>query len=379
MKLPIYVENTLKILESKQYTALLVGGCVRDELLGRRPKDFDIATDATPDVVQALFSRTVATGAKFGTVRVLYGKNEVEVSTFRTESAYSDKRHPDSVKFTLNIEEDLARRDFSVNAMALSLRGDLSDPFGGRVDLERKIIRCVGNAQDRFSEDALRMLRALRFCAQLDFTLDADTLTALKRCASECSTLSAERVREELMKTLCSPKPEYAGDMIKYKLLENYLEDKNCDLSTLGRLPQYARLTHFCHALKKSGAIDEVGSFLRSLRFSRTETELCIAACKLLDEGMVDAKRALRDYGAPVVRAAYPRGQVWRAVLRSGECYSVDLLNISGAELHKLGYSGADIGAELRRLLELVIDDPSLNSRETLLSLARQNFGGMYE
>ena len=161
------------------YEACPVGGCVRDLLLGRAPGDWDIATSARPEAVTALFERTVPTGLKHGTVTVLLGGMALEVTTFRGESGYSDGRHPDRVTFGVGLREDLARRDFTINAMALAPDGSVLDPFGGRADLARRLIRCVGEPERRFTEDALRMLRAVRFAAQLGFSLEARTAAAL--------------------------------------------------------------------------------------------------------------------------------------------------------------------------------------------------------
>ena len=191
--------------------ALLVGGCVRDMLRGRKPKDIDITTDALPSETRKIFPRSVPTGEKYGTVTVFYGKGKAEVTTFRTESGYTDSRRPDGVAFVKTVNEDLSRRDFTVNAMAMAKRGDIIDLFGGRDDLHNKIIRCVGDAETRFSEDALRMLRAVRFSAQLGFSIDAATEAAIKKLAPLAKNLSRERVRAEMMKTLLTNRAETAG------------------------------------------------------------------------------------------------------------------------------------------------------------------------
>lgn len=185
-------------LEEAGFQAYLVGGCVRDQLLGKEPQDYDICTDALPDQVQSLFPRTYATGIRHGTVTVIVGGFPVEVTTFRIEGVYRDGRRPDRVQFVRNVEEDLARRDFTINAMARDLRGRLIDPFGGRRDLEKKVIRTVGSAVDRFGEDALRMVRAVRFAAQLGFSLHPETEESIRRMAPDLVRLSVERVTREL-------------------------------------------------------------------------------------------------------------------------------------------------------------------------------------
>ena len=186
----------------------LVGGAVRDYLLGREVSDFDLATDARPEEVARLYRRVIPTGIKHGTVTVLWKGFEVEVTTFRTESSYADGRHPDEVAFAATIEEDLSRRDFTVNAMAFDLsEGRLLDPFGGREDLAHKLLRAVGDPMERFGEDGLRPLRAVRFAAQLGFEVEAATLAAIGPSIERFRLVSAERVREELVKILLSERP----------------------------------------------------------------------------------------------------------------------------------------------------------------------------
>jgi len=199
--------SIIERLEKAGFQAYLVGGCVRDLLLGRKPEDYDVCTDALPDQVQSLFPRTIATGIRHGTVTVIAGGHPVEVTTFRVEGAYRDRRRPDRVRFVRRVEEDLARRDFTINAMARDLRGALIDPFGGGRDLERGVIRAVGAAADRFGEDALRMVRAVRLAAQLDFVLHPETEEAIRRMAPKLAYLSVERVARELEKMWKAKQP----------------------------------------------------------------------------------------------------------------------------------------------------------------------------
>ncbi|MDR0387095.1 MAG: HD domain-containing protein [Treponema sp.] len=189
----------------------LVGGAVRDIVRGKKAHDWDLATDARPEEVIALFKKVIPTGIKHGTVTILYKGNSLEVTTFRTESDYRDGRRPGRVEYAAAIEEDLSRRDFTMNAMALELPGGrLADPFGGAEDIKRGIIRCVGRAEERFDEDGLRPLRALRFAAQLGFTLDGAILEAIPGALGTTAKVSPERVRDELDKILTSPKPSAA-------------------------------------------------------------------------------------------------------------------------------------------------------------------------
>ena len=193
--LPDDVKQIIETLEQHGYEGYAVGGCVRDSILGRIPNDWDITTSATPQQVKKLFLRTVDTGIQHGTVTVLMGKEGYEVTTYRVDGEYEDARHPKEVTFTANLEEDLRRRDFTINAMAYNDSEGLVDVFGGRADIEQKVIRCVGNAEERFGEDALRIMRAVRFSAQLGFTVDPDTAEAAKswRGRSQRSVLSVSR------------------------------------------------------------------------------------------------------------------------------------------------------------------------------------------
>lgn len=203
------------------YAAYPVGGCVRDLLLGRKPGDVDICTAARPELVLSLFGNAVPTGLKHGTVTVPTPTGNVEITTFRREGGYTDARHPDAVTFDAGLREDLSRRDFTVNAMALGPDGEVIDCFGGQEDLERKRIRCVGDPDRRFSEDALRMLRAVRFCAQLGFVLEAETAAAIGRNAHLTEKVSLERLRVEMEKTLLSEIPEEISGMISAGLLRH--------------------------------------------------------------------------------------------------------------------------------------------------------------
>ena len=208
IRLPLQVSGIIKTLQEAGFEAYAVGGCVRDSLLGRVPDDWDITTSAKPQQVKALFSRTVDTGIAHGTVTVLQGRSGYEVTTYRIDGAYEDGRHPRDVTFTASLAEDLKRRDFTVNAMAYNEEEGLVDLFGGRADMERRALRCVGNPRERFGEDALRMMRAVRFSAQLDYAIEEDTMEAIRALSGTLSKISAERIRTELVKLLLSGHPE---------------------------------------------------------------------------------------------------------------------------------------------------------------------------
>lgn len=371
---PKYVLNILCALDSAGHRAVLAGGCVRDSLLGRRPSDWDIASSASPEEVLALFPRCVPTGIKHGTVTVLSGGGSVEVTAFRAEGGYSDHRRPDSVSFGCPLEADLARRDLTVNAMAMDAAGEITDPFGGRDDLRRRLLRCVGEPERRFDEDALRMLRTVRFSAQLGFEIEPRTLEAIRALAHLASGLSAERVRDELLKTLRSPAPGLVWQLVDLGLLGACLApgDASAPREALDVLPIYARLAHFCRGLELGGYIMSTDRFLAALRFDGETLRRTASAVEVLKSGSRDWKRLLRDHGEAAVLAAHPKNRALRAVLRSGECWELSSLAIGGRELAALGYSGPELGRELRRLLDHVIDCPADNRADILCELVER-------
>lgn len=371
---PKYVLNILCALDSAGHRAVLAGGCVRDNLLGRRPSDWDIASSASPEEVLALFPRCVPTGIKHGTVTVLSGGGSVEVTAFRAEGGYSDHRRPDSVSFGCPLEADLARRDLTVNAMAMDAAGEITDPFGGRDDLRRRLLRCVGEPERRFDEDALRMLRTVRFSAQLGFGIEPRTLEAIRALAHLASGLSAERVRDELLKTLRSPAPGLVWQLVDLGLLGACLApgDATAPREALDVLPIYARLAHFCRDLELGGYIMSTDRFLAALRFDGETLRRTASAVEVLKSGSRDWKRLLRGHGEAAVLAAHPKNRALRAVLRSGECWELSSLAIGGRELAALGYSGPELGRELRRLLDHVIDYPADNRADILCKLVER-------
>ncbi len=209
IQLPEKVKFIIDTIEKAGFEAYAVGGCIRDSILGRTPNDWDVTTSATPEQVKALFRRTIDTGIQHGTVTVMLDKEGFEVTTYRIDGEYEDSRHPKEVIFTPNLVEDLKRRDFTINAMAYNDTAGLVDVFEGMKDIEKGVIRCVGQAKERFTEDALRMLRAIRFSAQLGYSIEENTKEAIRELAGNLSHISAERIREELTKLLVSPHPEY--------------------------------------------------------------------------------------------------------------------------------------------------------------------------
>lgn len=208
IELPKEVKSIIETLENEGYEAYAVGGCIRDALLGRQAKDWDITTDAVPQEIKRIFPVTIDTGIAHGTVTVRKNKKSFEVTTYRTDGKYNDGRHPESVTFVRDLKEDLRRRDFTVNALAYNEKVGLVDEFNGIEDLNNRIIRCVENPDRRFSEDALRMMRAVRFVAQLGFEMDSDTKDSIKKLAHTLDRISVERICDELIKLICTDRPE---------------------------------------------------------------------------------------------------------------------------------------------------------------------------
>lgn len=232
INIPQKAEQILHILNEAGYEAYVVGGCVRDSILDRVPGDWDITTSALPEQVKELFHRTVDTGIQHGTVTVMMGKEGFEVTTYRVDGEYHDGRHPDAVTFTRSLEEDLKRRDFTINAMAYHPGHGLVDLFGGMEDINGKIIRCVGDPVERFTEDALRMLRAVRFSAQLGFTVEENTKAALARMSGNLEHVSAERIQTELVKLLVSDHPEKIRDAYELGITKVILPEFDAMMET---------------------------------------------------------------------------------------------------------------------------------------------------
>lgn len=386
---PKYVRHILVSLQARGHQSYLVGGCVRDILLGVYPQDWDICTSALPEQVMEIFPGSRPTGLKHGTVTVVQNSHAVEVTTFRAEGAYADHRHPDMVSFVGDLTTDLSRRDFTMNAIAVPPDGLIADPFGGIEDIHKRIIRCVGNPERRFEEDALRMLRALRFSARLGFEIEAATLAAIREKAPLAAALAAERVRDEVEKILLSPAPETISALISLGLMDRYLLcplPETADLSPLKKLPRKAlyRWAGFCVALKEQGCIASVEDFLLSLKLDSRTVRCCTdCTCILrlpLPQSPVDWKRCLNRYGVDTVSCAALCGDALlhrqsmkelKAVLKSGECFSMKHLAVTGDDLLELGLHGRAIGEMLNFLLDYVMEYPDNNQRELLLSLAR--------
>jgi tRNA nucleotidyltransferase (CCA-adding enzyme) len=249
--LPEKVNYIISQLENAGYEAYAVGGCVRDLVLGRKPDDWDVTTSATPMQVKEIFRQTIDTGIQHGTVTVMIAHEGFEVTTYRIDGEYKDSRHPNEVIFTSNLVEDLKRRDFTINAMAYNDRSGIVDVFGGIDDLEHKIIRCVGEAQERFGEDALRMLRAVRFSAQLGFVIEDSTKAAILKLAPTIKNISAERIQTEIVKILVSENPDYMRDVYRLGISKIIMPELDLAFETPQNNPHhmYSVGEHLMHCL----------------------------------------------------------------------------------------------------------------------------------
>ena len=384
---PKYVKNVLFALSARNYPTYLVGGCVRDLILGVQPNDWDICTSALPEQVMEVFPGSKLTGGKHGTVTVASGSREVEVTTFRTEGAYNDHRHPDEIAFVGDLTEDLRRRDFTVNAIALSSTGLFIDPFGGRNDLKAGILRCVGIPVVRFEEDALRMFRALRFAARLGLQIEKDTLDAIYLKASYSEAVSAERVRDEIEKLILTGRPELFSIAVDSGMMDRFIISRSLtaeDLGFMTQLPAKAlpRWAALAFTLEKQGCVSSSTDFLAALHIDSRTLRCCSDALEIIRgprlKCTVDWKRCLSKYGVDAVvcasqyydaRYGGENAETVRAILKSGECFSASRLAVNGRDLLDMGYKGRALGEMLEFLLDYVIEHPDFNSRELLLSL----------
>ena len=258
--LPDKVKLIIQKLQDEGFEAYAVGGCVRDSLLGKEPNDWDITTSASPLQVKSLFRRTIDTGIQHGTVTIMLGKDGFEVTTYRIDGIYEDGRHPKQVTFTKSLEEDLKRRDFTINAMAYNDKAGIVDLFDGLKDIDRGVIRAVGDPVDRFTEDALRILRAVRFAAQLDYEIAEETLSAAGRLADNLKKISAERIRTELLKLLMSTHPERLLTLYETGISEIILPELDLMMDTPQNTPHhiYNVGIHTIEALKNSVGYDGI-------------------------------------------------------------------------------------------------------------------------
>jgi len=433
MILPEKVNFIIHTLQEHGFEGYAVGGCVRDAMLGRVPQDWDITTSAKPEQVKALFRHTIDTGIQHGTVTVMLDHEGFEVTTYRIDGEYEDARHPKEVQFTSNLLEDLRRRDFTINAMAYNDKDGLVDAFEGVEDLERGIIRCVGVAEERFTEDALRMLRAVRFAAQLGFEIEAHTKAAICKLAPNLKKVSAERIQIELVKLLTSGHPEEIKTAWETGLIKVFLPEFDAMMETEQNNPHHKysvgehtitglcavapdkvlRLTMLLHDVAKPvcKTTDDAGIdhfygheqkgeemtrvILRRLKF---DNDTIGSVCKLvrchdhmpaLTEKSVRRaiyKNGIEQYPAlfaikradTVAQSEYNRTEkldalaqyeaIYEGIMEKQQCLSIKELAVTGADLIALGMTpGKVIGETLKQLLELVLEEPELNTKEKLI------------
>lgn len=437
IQLPKKVSYIIETLAARGFEAYAVGGCIRDSILKKEPDDWDITTSALPCQVKQVFKRTVDTGIQHGTVTVLVEKEGFEVTTYRIDGEYEDNRHPKEVSFTGDLIEDLKRRDFTINAMAYNDEKGLVDAFDGAGDLEKGIICCVGKAQERFEEDALRVLRGIRFAAQLGFSIEDQTKQAMTLLAGNLANISAERIQTELVKLLVSSHPEMLKEAyelgITKVILPEFdsmmpLEQKNPHHKyTVGehtlhalqniRSDKVLRLAVFFHDMGKPATytVDEegighfydhakeserlAGVMLRRLKFdndTRIKVEKLVRwhDCRMMAVGG-EIRKTVNKVGEElfldlleVMRAdvlaqsSYLQKEKldelekikkeYENILQRGDCLSIRQLAVNGNDLMQAGITGKAIGEKLEWLLERVLEEPSLNTREQLLGLLEE-------
>ena len=392
--LPSNVKYILDTLNSKGYEAYIVGGCVRDSIMGIVPHDWDITTSAEPMDVKACFKHTYDTGIKHGTITVLMDKVGYEVTTYRVDGIYEDNRRPKEVFFTRNLKDDLIRRDFTMNAIAYNEKDGFVDLFGGREDIENKTIRGVGCPADRFDEDALRMLRAVRFSSQLGFDIDDETFEAVKAKAALIKNISKERIREEFLKLIKGKHVDRipllwesgllrfvssdADDMAKMNGKKITEETGNADRDG------YTRLVVFLERMgdKKAEA------FMKELKFDNKTMKSVVSVISNGDISVLvnayEVKKKLNIMGTEnfelLLDVKKAQGKdvshiksVYEEVISNKECFMIKDLKINGNILMENGIaSGKEIGVKLNALLDDVMKDHSLNREDILLNKARE-------
>lgn len=436
ISVPEKAEYIIDTITKAGYEAYVVGGCVRDSILGRKPQDWDITTSAKPEQVKVLFPRTIDTGLQHGTVTVMLDKEGFEVTTYRIDGEYEDGRHPKEVTFTPNLEEDLKRRDFTINAMAYNRTAGLVDIFGGIDDIEAGIIRCVGNPIERFSEDALRMLRAVRFSAQLGYEIEESTGDAIRELAPTLEKISAERIQAELVKLVTSSHPDYLRKAFELGITKVFFPELDAAMETEQNHPHHMysvgehilhslmytepdkvlRLTMLFHDIGKPEAltVDEKGithfyghasisaemakKIMRRLKFDNSTIYMVGKLVSFHDYGNdVDpdlriVRRAVNKIGEDAfpelfsvkradffAQSSYQRKekldrvskwqQLYEEIKEKEQCVSLKGLAVTGSDLIAAGIQpGKEIGDILQQLLEKVLEEPGMNTREQLLA-----------
>lgn len=378
LKLPKDVGFILETYKNAGYEAHCVGGCVRDMLMGFAPQDYDIATNAPCEVTTALFEKVIPTGLKHGTVTVMLSDEPYEITRYRIDGEYHDHRRPDSVTFTKDFKEDLSRRDFTVNAIGYNPDMGLCDPFGGENDIKDKTIRTVGEPDKRFSEDALRLLRGIRFSSRLRFEIEKNTLDSIIKNASTLSSVSAERIAVELIKTMAGKKPSLISIIINAGGLASFGLAGCGDLKILDYLPLSPLLRFAALIVLCSGNAKDVCNKLKLSRAQKKEiTGFCdILKCDSIN--LVYIKTQLEALGFDNCFSAIEGYGIFRGVntadllnelkIAKGENhpYCLEMLALKGGDIMAMGFAGEEIRKAQEHLLGEVLKDPALNKPDNL-------------
>lgn len=375
--IPQEAVTALEVLERNGFEAYLVGGCVRDFLLGRIPNDYDITTNALPDQIIEIFSdyHTIPTGIKHGTVTVIIKKFQIEITTYRKDSTYSDNRHPDSVEFTPSLKEDLARRDFSMNGMAMNFNQDITDIYNGREDMKNHIVKCIENPDRRFDEDALRILRALRFASQLDFKIEKNTSDSIHKNAENLKNISAERINAELEKLIAGKNPYYIlkkyEDVIKvfmpeYSYSESILK-KNIDSQLIRRSAFFLNIKSVYDIMKRlKYSNKDINDTVKLIEYFNADISSKPALKIILKNIGTELTENLLDFRNACGQDTSHSEKLLDEILKNNECYLISQLDINGRDLMLMGFSGIQTGKILNTLLEKVINDEIENNKTAL-------------
>ena len=389
IQIPDYIQVLIDLLNQNHYSAYIVGGAIRNALLGLPIHDYDLTTDATPDEMLQVFSsyRVFKTGIQHGTITVLSKGQPVEITTFRSENTYEDHRHPSTVSFSDNIKEDCKRRDFTINALCYNKREGLIDFFGGIEDLHHQIIRCIGNASERIDEDALRILRALRFAGRLSFTIEENTATAIHKQKDLLHYISEERIHNEwvgILETnaLSSILTEYS-DVIQVFIpeLKEYIIQES--LTSINQSPLNANI-RMAILLKDISNAKEI---LERLKYSGAEQTVilsCIRNSEYKLSSKIELKQFLSTLNIPfdtyhqyriAIDSNYQRENIhayYQEIQNMHEPYQLKDLAINGNTVKELGYQGKDIKDILQRCLDAVIEKPENNTIEYLMNMIKR-------
>lgn len=381
LRLPKDVEFILDTYKRAGYEAHCVGGCVRDMLMGSEPQDYDIATNAPCEVTLELFDKVIPTGIKHGTVTVLLSDKPYEITRYRVDGDYHDHRRPDSVTFTEDFKQDLSRRDFTVNAIGYNPDMGICDPYGGEADIKSGIIRTVGEPDKRFFEDALRILRGVRFSSRLGFEIEKHTLDSIIKNAYTLSSVSAERIAIELIKTMAGKVPSLISIVINSEGLSEF-GFKSCDsFEVLDRMPT-------CPLLRLSALISlcsadphKICDKLKLSRLQRKEIigfynvlscnslDLIFIKRQLDDLGYDNCADAIKGYGVFHSRDTASLQKEFEIAQRESHPYNLKMLQIKGKDIMALGFKGEEIGNAQDFLLSKVVENPSFNNFGRLKAL----------